>query len=491
MNRITLLNEINHYLSLFTLEVEKFNTVNLYDVNIHAENVAVPLLNAVYGLELVNANLIEKNFPAVDLVDYENRIAIQVTATADSDKIAYTIQKFREKGLHEYFDTLMVYILSKKLAYRVNFAELAGDVFAFTPDEHIIDNTDLFRLLSGMPNITLLRKVRDHLADEFSTAKQHEREHKLTQEVISVPQEPYILNFVGMTLPERLYVAPVDLDQQREALTADIQTYRKTQQRFRRGRRRISNRDLVRKAIAKAEQGFCHDWVLYGGNLITFRNLHDSSELLRAVIDTGSIESMNAAEFWQKDDNYLRSFKHLVGMSLRQMFLKIGVEWEPEQEIYRFRASEALSPIKVTWKKDKRNATREVFSEIWDETKDHVVCFRHLGFSATQEVFDEAWHLTIKPTWSFTSNGKVTSRYAPTYASKLKRLENNSAVHNHFRFIADYLARDQDIDAPTSILPDHQELATDSYEITLLKPLFFEYRPAIVDADWLPEKPVK
>jgi hypothetical protein len=175
-------------------------------------------------------------------------------------------------------------------------------------------------------------------------------------------------------------------------------------------------------------------------------------------------------------------------MSFRQRFVKIGLEWEHEKELYRFRASESLAPIKVTWKKDKKSATREVFSEVWNKDRSHVVCFKHLGFKITTEVFNEKWYLTIKPTWSFTSNGKQTSRYESTNIAGIKRLENNAAVHNHFRFLADYLAKDKDIEAPRSLQSEQDNKLKESYEILIYKPIFFEYRPAIRDTDWLPDK---
>lgn len=40
----------------FRAEVENLNSLNLYDINIHAENVIIPILNIVYGLNLVNIN---------------------------------------------------------------------------------------------------------------------------------------------------------------------------------------------------------------------------------------------------------------------------------------------------------------------------------------------------------------------------------------------------------------------------------------------------
>lgn len=78
----------------FRAEVENLNSLNLYDINIHAENVIIPILNIVYGLNLVNINNEVKNSSAIDLVDTDNRIAIQVTSTATGEKIKHTIREY-------------------------------------------------------------------------------------------------------------------------------------------------------------------------------------------------------------------------------------------------------------------------------------------------------------------------------------------------------------------------------------------------------------
>ena len=72
MNRIGYINKINTYAARFVLEVEGFNSSNLYDINIHAEGFLIPVLNEVFGLRLENLNATQKkNFPAIDLADFK------------------------------------------------------------------------------------------------------------------------------------------------------------------------------------------------------------------------------------------------------------------------------------------------------------------------------------------------------------------------------------------------------------------------------------
>lgn len=60
MNKKKKIDRIAELFARFRAEVENLNSLSLYDINIHAENVIIPILNKVYGLNLVNANFFEK-----------------------------------------------------------------------------------------------------------------------------------------------------------------------------------------------------------------------------------------------------------------------------------------------------------------------------------------------------------------------------------------------------------------------------------------------
>jgi uncharacterized membrane protein YqiK len=115
MRRIDYINKITTYAARFVLEVEGFNATNQYHINIHAENFFTPDLNEIFDLNLENINATQKkNFSAIDLVDYKNRVAFQITATATFEKVKNTLQTFFEKKLDKYFDTLYFYVITEK-----------------------------------------------------------------------------------------------------------------------------------------------------------------------------------------------------------------------------------------------------------------------------------------------------------------------------------------------------------------------------------------
>lgn len=87
MNRIDYINKINTYAARFVVEVQGFNAIDNYHINIHAESFVVPVLNEVLGLQLENLNTSQrKNFTVIDLADFTNRVAIQVTSTSSLKK---------------------------------------------------------------------------------------------------------------------------------------------------------------------------------------------------------------------------------------------------------------------------------------------------------------------------------------------------------------------------------------------------------------------
>lgn len=107
MNKEVYLKNVAESLALLSREVSILNAVNLYDINIVAEDFFPGLLNLIYGYELKNANYLEKNAPAIDLVDPKNRIAVQVTSDNSSTKIKHTIEEFNKNKAYQSYDRLI------------------------------------------------------------------------------------------------------------------------------------------------------------------------------------------------------------------------------------------------------------------------------------------------------------------------------------------------------------------------------------------------
>jgi hypothetical protein len=95
-------------------EVGVDNQMGHFDINKIVEDIYMHILNDVYGWDLKNANLLKENFPAIDLIDEQNMILIQVTSTTDTNKLRGTIEKFKNlDDEYSIYDLKMFYIKDK------------------------------------------------------------------------------------------------------------------------------------------------------------------------------------------------------------------------------------------------------------------------------------------------------------------------------------------------------------------------------------------
>ena len=107
---------IRELMSIFVAQVKAATAMNRADINNLSENVLIPLFAEVFGyVNLKNLNQTERaNYPAIDLGDEKERVAIQVTSESDSEKIKGTLEKFVQYRLYEKYDRLIIYILTEK-----------------------------------------------------------------------------------------------------------------------------------------------------------------------------------------------------------------------------------------------------------------------------------------------------------------------------------------------------------------------------------------
>ena len=92
------------------------NKNNLTDINVICEEIFGRILNRLYDIHLVSLSAeVSGNYIAVDLIDYENRIAFQVTSRDDREKIEKTIEKFNSSDLVGHIDILNILVLNSNI----------------------------------------------------------------------------------------------------------------------------------------------------------------------------------------------------------------------------------------------------------------------------------------------------------------------------------------------------------------------------------------
>lgn len=496
MNRKELLGKISTCLARFTVEVKQLNAASQYDINVHAENVLIPLLREVFEFGgLQNANVQTKNAPAIDLIDYESRVAVQVTSTADADKITHTLTKFTENEQHKPFDRLLIYIITERQAsYRKDFKALLPEDYDFEPDRDIIDNEGLYKYINErILGIAKLEKISRLLSDEFTETKIDERQliTQYGQRVDEKPDRVYP-NLLSVTFPQRVYVADsqFEFDYYKKALQANLKRHKQFWKL-----KHLTGKDYIKFYFQESRIQYSDAYVLFENKLLTFRNLHDSSERLRNVIDLGTITPLSPDEFINGNADRENVFKSLLKATLTEDLEQRGIEWIQKEKVYRFRMTESPPrPLKI---KGKNASGRSVVigvksagneSVVTDEDGServkkgkHYVCFRHVAFASVFSEFGGKWYMTVQPDWSFTSpsDGYKPSPYADKYATGLKQREHNDSIIDSFQFLADYL-----------ITASKGDLLTSGFTIQFSAfPRYFETKPAIPDEVWLQSEP--
>jgi len=218
----------------------------------------------------------------------------------------------------------------------------------------------------------------------------------------------------------------------------------------------ISGKDIVNYALKtfKDPSSYIHDFIIRNNKIYTFRNLDTRSEQIRKIIDAGTITPLTGAEYINDNDDHRNNIKDLINSTLKGDLLRRHIEWIPEVKLYRFAIGKALNAKKVSYKTRARKVIFEVLSKpkpkvVIDsdgnertEMEQHIVCFRHLAFSAPVIDIGESWFMSIKPEWMFTApnNGTKKSPYSEYYLKGIKEFEWNDTIYDQFSFLSEYLS---------------------------------------------------
>ena len=101
MNRSNYFNYIEEKLNILSYRIKSRGKINLLDLNIYSETFFAELMNHLLGYNLENINAISQNMEGIDLVDFKNKVVVQVSATCSKQKIESSLKK---KILENYKD---------------------------------------------------------------------------------------------------------------------------------------------------------------------------------------------------------------------------------------------------------------------------------------------------------------------------------------------------------------------------------------------------
>jgi hypothetical protein len=140
------LNRIIRHLSYLKNEVELSVSLNLTNINIHAENFYRDFFNLI-GFSFNNTNYDNKNAAYVDLIDTINKEAIQVTAQNDNGKILKSIQGFFKNEVYKDYHLQVLLISKKSKDYTTDFT--FNGKYNFDHNKDVIDMSSLLSIINN------------------------------------------------------------------------------------------------------------------------------------------------------------------------------------------------------------------------------------------------------------------------------------------------------------------------------------------------------
>lgn len=428
MNKKKKIDRIAELFSRFRAEIEILNSLNLYDINIHAENVIIPILNKIYGLNFINANFFEKNTSAIDLIDVENRIVIQVTSTATGEKIKHTIEQYIKSEKYKEFDTLYIYIITaKQNKYSdESFNKIIGDLFSFSSSENILDYSNLIKEVNSWIALPKIQEFLNLLETEFSEEKIEQRKFYVENKDILV-SEILHPNILQIFLPNKIYIGKLGIDRN-EIISRSWETEWKL-------KKKCSELSLVKRAMDFLKIPIVNDWFVFENNLISFKPLDDRTEPLNKLLEPGTIESFNVDDFYHNSFKYENAILNLIDRCIQELLFFKDIQWVAKEKFFRFKPPKALGERKITWK-NKKTATRTVVKENWNNERNQIINFQQLSFKTQSFRSNEGWYIAITPSWSYTYDGYISHKQESSLITAKKKLETNNAVYQHFMFIA-------------------------------------------------------
>ena len=161
MERKKYLEEINKLLNFLAFEIQQENCLNLTDKSIYCENFFGNLLNNLYDLNLVNANILSSTNDTIDLIDNRNKICIQVTSNTKTSKIIDTISQFKEKKYNKMYSKLLIVVIANK-KYTKQF-----ETYTWFSKDNILTIDKIEREIFNIMEIEKIKKIHKIVVDEL------------------------------------------------------------------------------------------------------------------------------------------------------------------------------------------------------------------------------------------------------------------------------------------------------------------------------------
>ena len=423
MKHSQLLDQFREELVRLGQEVETSTAMGHFDINRICEDVFCGVFKALYGFEnLRNMNQGDgRNYPGIDLADDEAGVAIQVTSDKSLEKVKDSLKTIIKHRLHKKYGRIIFYCLTRKQGSysTTHIKKICEKKLTFDVSSDILDFTDLATRAATVGPQSLKKAV------DVLRAYMLGSDVGLADEDFDPPKEPpetLSANLLGLSFPNTLWIAellPEVLD----------------------GKRGRYQRKAVGEYVRSIEKSVPSDYEVSANKLITFRHLQDKENPFSFLVDEGTVEPFDPADYYSIDEDHDRIFKSLLRFCLQHKLHRHRVVWKFRERLFIFlpvKDDDNVRRIKWTARK---KATRTVFWRKYNRKQsDKVLSTRHLGFAASFQAIDGDWYISITPEWFFSYGDDYSqSAYGDKLISGLKRMERNRSVFDQFRFLCAWL----------------------------------------------------
>jgi hypothetical protein len=433
MTRERLLQQAQSLLASLRREIEVARNMGKGDLFEIAEDVVCPVLRVAYDLPgLENLNVTKHvNYPSIDLGDRDSREAFQITSRVTTSKIESTLDTFFEHGLHSHYSRLRFLGLYKtqKSYPQERIEEHIRTSFDFDANRDVIDLGDVERHIAGIETPKLSQVVQvlsDELAGDYVVSP------RISEKQSS---EYLISNLIEIDVPNFVYTAEIAIDRDELIETTwedeDVRELNK----------RASWTQVIKAALILDGEPPVNDFLVHGGEFITFHNLNDASERLSDYVFRESVRKVRSEEFFEESDDRHRLFVYLLGRCFSQVVHYLGIKYHYDEGQYFYLPREdELEPRKEQW--TSIDESRTVYKPTLDEERE-LWYAKHLSFETRFFHLQDAWHLAVTPDWYWSFDGAFrTYSKIGDRRDWIKNNEWNGQVKNHFRFLKEYLARE-------------------------------------------------
>lgn len=176
INRINYYNYIDEKLHILSRRIESNGKLNMLQLHNHAESFYTHFFNLLYNYNLRNLNKSLQNVEAIDLIDENNKIAIQVSATSSKQKIEIALSKESLKKYPQY--TFKFISISKDATNLRKKIYDNKSSFAFNPKTDIVDISFLLSEIYNL-DINKLKEIYEFIKKELGTENNEEINHNL------------------------------------------------------------------------------------------------------------------------------------------------------------------------------------------------------------------------------------------------------------------------------------------------------------------------